>query len=82
MRSRTINASLSITINRGYFFLDFIKLKILKITQRCHQKTSKNWGTYDSLLVIFNRRDLKECVAVAIIDESNLNSIKGKLVIA
>jgi hypothetical protein len=31
---------------------------------------SKNWGTCDALVVLSNKRALKDCVAVAIIDES------------
>jgi hypothetical protein len=67
-----------VTIVWIFFFLDFIKLKILKITQRGQQKTSKNWGTYDSLLVISNRTDSKDYVAVVIIDESTRRRL-GKL---
>ena len=59
-----------VTIVRIFFLVVLNILKILEITQRGQQKTTKNWGTYDGLLVLSNRRALKDCVAVVIIDES------------
>jgi predicted RNA-binding protein associated with RNAse of E/G family len=59
-----------VTIVRIFFLVVLNILKILKITQRGQQKTTKNWGTYDGLLVLSNRRALKHCAAVLIIDES------------
>jgi len=59
-----------VTIVRIFFLVVLNILKILKITQRGQQKTTKNWGTYDGLLVLSNRRALKHYAAVVIIDES------------
>jgi hypothetical protein len=59
-----------VTIVRIFFLVVLNILKILKITQRGQQKTTKNWGTYDGLLVLSNRRALKDYAAVVIIDES------------
>jgi hypothetical protein len=59
-----------VTIVRIFFLVVLNILKILEITQRGQQKTTKNWGTYDGLLVLSNRRALKDYAAVVIIDES------------
>jgi predicted RNA-binding protein associated with RNAse of E/G family len=59
-----------VTIVRIFFLVVLNILKILKITQRGQQKTTKNWGTYDGLLVLSNRRAFKDYAAVVIIDES------------
>jgi hypothetical protein len=59
-----------VTIVRIFFLVALNILKILEITQRGQQKTTKNWGTYDGLLVLSNRRALKDYAAVVIIDES------------
>jgi predicted RNA-binding protein associated with RNAse of E/G family len=59
-----------VTIVRIFFLVVLNILKILKITQRGQQKTTKNWGTYDGLLVLSNRRALEHYAAVVIIDES------------
>ena len=40
------------------------------MNQRGAAIISKNWGTCDALVVLSNKRALKDCVAVAIIDES------------
>jgi len=40
------------------------------MNQRGAAIISKNWGTCDALVVLSNTRALKDCVAVAIIDES------------
>ena len=59
-----------VTIVRIFFLVVLNILKILEITQRGQQKTTKNWGTYDGLLVLSNRRAFKDYAAVVIIDES------------
>jgi hypothetical protein len=59
-----------VTIVRIFFLVVLNILKILEITQRGQQKTTKNWGNYDGLLVLSNRRALKDYAAVVIIDES------------
>ena len=59
-----------------YYYRDFLSScfhyteKIQNKSTGGQQKASKNWGTCDALVVLSNKRALKECVAVAIIDES------------